>query len=164
MTNTLELLELVLSEISRLEGREIAVEWQTHVKPSAAHKGARLQKRVSAVVNCGAYSEIPEIKSGIESGERGPVGPLPWGKWLIFPYIIENKKVLYVRLNLKPDGVNVKHFVNGIKVERDEFNLLIPPSRRKSSEMPLTIAVAVENLIRFGAVELLEAEEAEKVA
>jgi hypothetical protein len=68
------------------------VAWTTTVKPAAAHKGTVLTKHTVAVIRTGiAYANLG-VNDGVDTG------PLPWGQWAIFPYVITHKGAEYVRL------------------------------------------------------------------
>jgi hypothetical protein len=131
-------------------------EWETTVKPAAAHKARVLRKRTVAAVECGtAYGDLAEVKAGIVAGARGEVQSLPWGEWAAYPYIVTHKGREYVRFNLATAGiVSVTYTVDGAEVTREEFNSYLTPAAARGGERPLTITVPVENLRRIGEVTL----------
>ena len=68
------------------KGQFIAATWVSPKKPAAAHKAKRLEKRTSGTFRAGiTFAKLGSVKDGIRDGERGEVGPLPWGEWNSFP-------------------------------------------------------------------------------
>ena len=115
------------------------VTWTSEVKPAAAHKGVQLVKTTTACIRAGIdYANMKSVKDGIESGERGEVGPLPWGEWEVFGYTIQHKGQRYVRLtpagNNKPTTV---FQVDGKTVSRAEFAEYLTPSDKEKLLNPV---------------------------
>lgn len=82
-----------------MSGQFRKVRFTTEKKPSAKFKGKHLSKITEGVFRTGIkYENLGAVKEAIESGERGEVQPLPWGKWVEYPNKIEHKGVTYVRL------------------------------------------------------------------
>lgn len=138
-------------------GEFIPVVWETSVKPAAAFKAHTLRKVTCAAVETGtAFKDLAEVKAGIAADKRGEVGPLPWGEWTAFPYIVGHKGREYVRLNLAAAGVmSVVCYVDDVEVTREVFDTYVIPSARANAKpMPLTITVPLENLRSIGAVVL----------
>ena len=72
------------------------------VRPVKTRKGvnAEVVKIVRCVGRLGVdYSKRKEVIAARESGELPSTPqPLPWGAWLLFPYLITHKDALYVRI------------------------------------------------------------------
>ena len=72
------------------------------VRPLKTRKGVSSQ--VVKVVRCVGrvglnYSNRAAVQEARESGELPSTPqPLPWGTWLLFPYLITHKDALYVRI------------------------------------------------------------------
>jgi hypothetical protein len=63
--------------------------------------------------------------------EGRDVGPLPFGEWLIHPWVIVHKGVLYGALYVH-EFHGTDYYVDGVAVSRDTFVQYLPPSRRES--------------------------------
>ena len=121
----------ITDKILNCKGNFVKVYWKSNPSPAAAHKknGVILEKVTNAVVRAGIdFANLSSVKEGIENGERGEVQSLPWGEYLVFPYLIKHRSkgsdtdTIYVRLY--PSVANtpkVKYFVNGVSVAKEEF-------------------------------------------
>lgn len=128
-----------LTNITKAKGTFVGVKFKTTKKPAAAFKGTVLEKVTAGVFRAGInFANLKTVKDGIEAGERNEVGPLPWGEWTEFPYLIGHKGETYVRLYpTNGTKVEVEHFVNGVKVDKDEFNKFLTPADAKPNDKPL---------------------------
>lgn len=107
------------------KGANIVLEWTRNVK---TRKGVTdtILKSVRMVGRVGI--EYDNQKSVIEKRESGALpsenAGLPWGRWAVYPYLIEHNGRYYVRLyngtskNVKPSATFT---VNGQEVRRDEI-------------------------------------------
>ena len=86
-------------------------------KPKAASKGVKLEKVTEGVIRTGIdYANLKE-NDGIETGD------LPWGEWIIKPYLIQHKGEWYGRLYYKKDTVKVVSYkVDGVEVTKAVFS------------------------------------------
>jgi hypothetical protein len=135
------------------KGQFISVTFGKEETPNAASKkaGVKLRKQTTMVVRTGVeFQNLSVVKKAIEAGERGEVQSLPWGKWLIYPYAIENNGKEYIRLTL---GANNRptciYWVNEVEVSREEFIQHLPPSKRVSRETEV-LSVCIDNISRLG--------------
>ena len=106
------------------------VAWVSEPTPAAAHRnaGVRLRKEVSATVRTGVDYARLGVNAGVETGE------LPWGTWLLFPYLIVHKGTDYARLYVwERHPVAVAYFVDGVEVDRATFEGYLTPSARGRS-------------------------------
>ncbi len=88
----------IVNTLKNIKGQNIKACWQ---RPVATPKDCPLTivKTVCGYVRAGIdYANLAAVKDGIASGERSEVGPLPWGEWVQFPFIISHKGNEYVRL------------------------------------------------------------------
>ena len=139
--------------ITQGKGQFVKVSFKSTKKPAAAFKGTELVKVSSGVFRSGIdFSNLASVKEGIANGEREAVGSLPWGEWVSFPYLIAHKGEQYVRLYPSVGHkVEVKHFVNGKEVSKDEFNSFLTPSDAKpSSEAIECFTIKASNIISVG--------------
>lgn len=147
-------------------GQFLTVTFESQKNPAAAHKGRTLVKRTTGVFRAGVqFANLGAVKEGIEAGERGEVEPLPWGKWVQYPYIISHKGEYYIRLyppfvrdhhgdlvpHWRPGQIRVEYTVDGNPATKDEFNSFLTPSEaRASGEVPQCFTVKARNVISIG--------------
>lgn len=155
------------------KGQFIAATWKSPKKPAAAHKAKRLEKRTSGTFRAGiTFAKLGSVKDGIRDGERGEVGPLPWGEWERFPYFIQHKGERYVRLyppaktieviengqsilkrvaDWAAANLAVQYFVDGVETDRETFNGFLTPSDAKKRDTDAEcITVKESNLVHLG--------------
>jgi hypothetical protein len=155
----------VRDKILNAKGNFVKAAWKSTPKPAAAFKNILLEKNTVAVVQAGVnYANLSSVKDAIAAGERGEVQELPWGQWYVdrltgkswFPYVIEHKDSLYLRL-YPSQGNNHKtqsvFYVNGQVVDKDEFAKYLTPSEAtklldpKEEDRPLCFTIKLENLL-----------------
>lgn len=105
----------------------IDVEWTTEVKPAAEFKAHTLTKRTRAKALTGVgYAQLA-VNQGRVTGD------LPWGSWVegLYPYVIEHKGREYARLYTVDGSLETTYYVDGIEIERDDFNTFLTPAARK---------------------------------
>lgn len=117
------------------------VEWQTTVRPAAAHRERDLRKVSSATCMTGAEYRSLAVNSGEQTGS------LPWGEWSDYPYVVTHKGQDYARLYTVDGTVRTIYLVDGNVVSRDAFNVYLTPSQA-NAERPKggTITVKMDNL------------------
>ena len=122
-----------------------SVEWETTVKPAAAHKAHTLTKQSSAVCMTGAEYRSLAVNAGVETGD------LPWGEWSMYPYIITHKGTDYARLYTVDNTVRTAYYVDGERVDREAFAAYLTPSQRNASRPNGgTITVTMANVKAVG--------------
>ncbi len=146
----------VLSKFFASKGQFVRAAWKSNPKPAAAHKGTLLEKRTTTIVRSGVeFANLSSVKAGIESGERGEVGPLPFGEWLIPNYVIKLDKgnVVNYYLRMYPtDAIpTVKYYVNGDETTKEHFASFLTPSEAKKltgeKESPECFTIKFENVL-----------------
>lgn len=155
----------VRDKILNAKGNFVKAAWKSNPKPAAAFKDVLLEKKTVAVVQAGVnYANLSAVKDAIAAGERGEVQELPWGTWYEdrltgkswFPYVIEHKDELYLRL-YPSQGLNHKtqsvFYVNGEEVTKDEFAKYLTASEAKKlldpkeEDRPLCFTIKLKNLM-----------------
>lgn len=130
----------IIAKLLNAKGRFAKAAWRSNPKPAAAFKEHVLEKRSIAIVRAGVgFENLKEIKEGIESGERGPVGPLPYGEWVKYPYVIRHRGELQLRLTRSREHAQfsiIKYYVDGVEVPLDEFMKYLTPSDAKQALLP----------------------------
>ena len=139
-----------ISKITDAKGQFVSVSFRSTKTPAKAFKGTVLEKVTAGTFRAGInFANLSSVKEGIATGERGEVQSLPWGNWVKFPYLIENKGETYIRL-YPTNGCKVSStfFVNGKEVSKEEFNSFLTPSDAKPSDKPLEcFTIKATNLI-----------------
>jgi hypothetical protein len=153
----------VRDKILNAKGNFVKAAWKSNPKPKAEHKNVLLEKRSVAVVQAGVnYANLSAVKDAIAAGERGEVQELPWGQWYEdkltkkswFPYVIEHKDELYLRL-YPSQGNNHKtqtvFYADGKEVTKDEFATYLTNSDAKKLLEPekdlLCFTIKLDNLL-----------------
>jgi hypothetical protein len=138
-----------------LKGEFARVGFKSNPKPAAAFKGVVLEKVTFGVFRAGInYANMATVKAGIAAGERDEVGPLPWGEWVNFPYVITHKGHTYLRLaTVKGGKMEVTYKVNGVVVTKDEFNGYLTPSAAAGGGPVDVFTIKAENLLEVNGVE-----------
>ena len=143
-----------------VKGQFIKAKFRTTKKPAAAFKGKLLEKLTSGVFTAGkAFENLKSVKDGIAAGERGDVGPLPFGTWVVFPHVIKHtpkggEETFYFRFypaaNNKP---KVVYFVDGNEVTKEVFNSFLTPSDQKPSNEPCFVVKSANIVSLFDSEE-----------
>jgi len=147
----------VLSVVTAVSGQHIPVTFQSEGKPSAQFKGVKLRKVTSGAFRAGIdFANLGEVKEAIARGERGEVEPLPWGEWALFPFHITHKEKSYIRLYPASGGMiqapKVTYFMGEQEITKEEYQSMLPPSSRKSSDKPCFV-VESGNILSIGKTE-----------
>ena len=123
------------------------VEWETEVKPAAAHKGKALLKRTAATVRTGVDYANLAVNADRETGE------LPWGEWETFPHVIRHTKAgeteatKYGRLYVLDGTPRTVYYVDGQEVTKSDFDQFLTPSARETKKsVGGTVTVKLANL------------------
>lgn len=125
-----------LGLVSGSKGQFINLSWERDVRLKASYKNCpniKIRKHTTAVCRTGlSYDNISAVQEKRENGELpSQNGGLPWGKWKVFPWIIEHKGELYARIynaantNLKP---NIYYTLNGVMISDSVAYTFMTPS------------------------------------
>lgn len=93
----------VYEDLKNRKGQHVQMVWQrtAAIKKAAKDAGNVVMKRTLAYVRAGInYSNLQDVREGIEAGTREPVEGLPWGQWRegFTNFIIDNGEKEYIRL------------------------------------------------------------------
>jgi len=134
------------------KGSNIVLEW---LRPCKTRKGVSVQieKSVRMIGRMGIdYNNMAAVQDKRESGELpADPQPLPWGKWAIFPFLIEHKGQFYVRLyNGTSDKVHpeVHFFMNGVECSKDDIAPFVLASELSEKDGDC-FCCKVENMTRI---------------
>jgi hypothetical protein len=148
----------ILSNFFKGKGQFMRAAWKSNPKPSAAFKGTVLEKRTTTIIRSGLeFQNLTSVKEAIESGERSAeIGPLPFGEWAYYPYLIKYEKEgntnYYLRMYPTDSIPIVRYFVNDAEVKKDEFAKYLTPSEAKKllsedKEKPECFTIKMENVL-----------------
>lgn len=120
-----------MEKFLKLKGQFVRASWSSQKDGSAKHKDKKLVKKTSGVFHAGCrFPKIAPVRDAIRDGERDEPGPLPWGKWKIYPMVIEHNEQEYVRL-YPPNRTTYQ--VDGNEVSEMEYNQADENRRRIKS-------------------------------
>lgn len=116
-------------------GQICSVTWKRDCKTlkNCPHK---IEKMVSAVVRAGInYDKQAVVQEKRETGELPAENQgLPWGKWFVFPYVIEHKSEFYLRFYPFPGGkITRQFFMDGKPVEFQDVEAVLLASEKTES-------------------------------
>ena len=124
-------------------GTYAQVTWQSVVK-TPTDSDLIVVKRSTATVRAGI-----EFQNLAQNSDR-VTGPLPWGVWLVKPWVITHKGGLYFRLYLT-DGWKVKQAftIDGKKATKQEAQAVTLPSAwpKPTEEAVKTFTVKAEGVL-----------------
>ena len=129
---------------------ECFVQWESTVKPAAAHKARKLTKIVTGHYDVGR-EYVPKDVDGSPKESADPRS-LPWGEWDAYPYLIRHNDREYLRLLPPVDGnsASVSYFVDGQSVSKEEFQQFLTPGEVKKMSKPSDcFSVTIDKLTRF---------------
>ena len=142
----------IIDNIKNRKGQHVKVTWQ-RVAKTLHVSNLLVTKRTEAWVRAGIeFANIGKVIKAIEAGERGEVQELPWGRWFDYPFIIEHKGILYIRLypssfvNL---ATSVEWAINGRPTTYNDVAcyLLASEKRKENDERPLCFTIKAESVI-----------------
>ena len=142
----------VINAFLTAAGQFASVTFKSNPKPAASFKGVVLEKVTTGVFRSGVnFANLTSVKDGIESNERGEVQPLAWGSWENFPFVISHKGERFLRLTTVNGMKSKSTFkVNGVEVNKDEFEQFLVPSARSENKTPTEVFNIKEaNLVSF---------------
>jgi hypothetical protein len=130
------------------KGANIILEWVRPAKVKKAAQGDNIEKHVRMVGRMGI--EYDAMKSTVERRESGEApaenAGLPWGEWLEYPYLIQHKGKVYLRLYVgtsRKVTPKVEWTRNGQPVSREDIEsalLASEKSERKGDTFTCTLA------------------------
>jgi len=96
------------------------------------------------------YSHMKAVKETHELDEKGNaiVQPLKWGEWKEFPYFIEHKDNLYIRLSCADNtAFKSEYYRNGVKVTKESIlSDCLKSNFSSSEEKPTVLTIKTENI------------------
>lgn len=105
-------------------GQVCTVSWERPCKVRSAFKDTQVTKEVTMQCRAGVtYDNISRVQDKREAGELPAENQgLPWGKWFIFPHVIEHNGAFYLRFSYFPSNVpsKVTYRIQGQEVAKDE--------------------------------------------
>lgn len=130
---------------------ECFVQWETTVKPAAAHKARKLTKIVTGHYDVGREYVTKDADGNPKGSDDSR--SLPWGEWDVYPYIIRHNNKEYLRLLPPIDDDNTasaSYFVDGELVSKEEFQQFLTPGDVKKMSKPSDcFSVTIDKLTRF---------------
>lgn len=124
------------------KGQYAQATWSSVVKTPAKSSDVVI-KTTTATVRTGiAYSNLTQ-------NADKETGPLPWGEWLVFPFVVTHNGNDYARLYLAESFQVTQTFtLNGVPCTKEEAQAVTLPSawNKKSDGPTLTFTVKMENV------------------
>lgn len=138
-----------VAKLFQQKGQFMRVVWARDLK---TRKGVTSTVRKIVVAVCRAGIEYDNRAIVQEKRAVGDLPAenqgLPWGNWLRYPYIIEHKGTLYVRLYPSVGSrAHAEYFLNGVSARREEIEPLCLASEFRDDDTPPDcFTVKLENI------------------
>jgi hypothetical protein len=149
----------ILQAIQHHPGAMMRVVIESPVPTLKSVTGATVVKRSELFVTAGTeFANRKDVREAIEAGERGTVGPLPWGVWAQYPFIIAHKGNEYIRL-YPPSEAQLQHFnltpkaeffSNGSPITREQAIELCGSKAKSDDSKHDAFAVNAANIVSIG--------------
>lgn len=143
----------ILSRLLTKKGYFASIRIVRPGKLRASFKTEKVEKVLVGIVRCGLdYSAQARVEKLRSQGDLpSEPHPLPWGQWLKFPYVIENKGKLYIRIYpifSKQGKIKIRSFwfLNGKRVEKEEIAHMLLSSEFNDDVPPSCFSVSLENV------------------
>ena len=129
--------------VSQKKGANVHLCWRRTCKTKKSAGNIRVEKEVCTVGRIGVnYDNMKSTKEGRADGSLPSQNAgLPWGQWQMYPFLIEHKETVYLRMSkgtsdkVKP---SVTWFVNGVEADYSEVERFILASEKpKKSDNPV---------------------------
>ena len=140
----------LLTKLLNKKGQFGSVRYARDVKQKKGSPVQNVKKEVLMSIRAGVeYDNLKVVKEKRDSGELPKENAgLPWGKWVAYPYLIEHKGEHYARFT--PNGIpQVKYFIEGKEVSRDEALKFALASEISSGEKPDAITINLNNILEL---------------
>jgi hypothetical protein len=145
------------SVVSAQKGANISLCWRRKAKTKKSAANLLIEKEVCTVGRVGVnYDNIKTTIEGRETGELPSQNAgLPWGQWQMYPFLIEHKGQVYLRMTRgTSDKVTpyVQWYLNGAEVTYSQIEPYILASEKpKKSDNPV-FNVKIEDMNYVGQV------------
>lgn len=148
----------IMERVFGHSGQMMRVVIESPVPTLKSVDGVTVIKRSVCYVTAGTeFANRKDVREAIESGERGEVGPLPWGEWIQHPFVIGHKGQEYVRL-FPPTDAQLAHFnlspqvefiANGATISRERA-IEYCGAKAQSHQSTGVFAVNAANIVSIG--------------
>ena len=131
-------------------GTWVAILWEKELKTRKGIESV-VVKKTEATLRMGVtYDNKASVIEKRETGELPKENQgLPYGTWYRFPYLIEHKGNLQLRVTTSQNTkYNTKYYIDGIEATKDEVRELVLKSEIESNgERPEVFNIKIENVV-----------------
>ena len=130
------------------KGQICSLDMEKKIKTKKGFTGVIVKKTKMTVRAGVSYDNISAVKEGRESGELPAENTgLPWGKWKVFPYVIEHNGKNYFRFSKLNGGqIETQYLLDGKEVKKSEIESFALASEFKTSGDFEVFSVSEENV------------------
>ena len=144
----------ILSLFLSRTGQIVTVSWKRPLKTLKDYNNLTLEKSVTMQCRAGVtYDNMKSVQEKRESGELPEQNQgLSWGRWKIFPYVIEHKDQLYLRFSKINSNFKsrIGYFMDGEEVSKEQVELLCLASEFRHDAKELDVFnVKLENILEI---------------
>lgn len=135
-------------------GTFLGISWEKEIPIRAGFVGVGpIKKHSSATVRIGVnYDNMKVVQTKRADGTLPPSNQgLPWGRWIKFPYYIENNdgSKRYLRVSLdKNNKVESRFSIGGIFVPEQDVLRFVPKSALKS-KYDEVLVISMDNIVEI---------------
>lgn len=150
----------ILDLVRNHKGQTLRATWQNTVPCLKQYAGeVTVTKHTQCHVIAGVeFANRKEVREAIEAGTRGEVQSLPWGSWLVYPFLIEHKGETYIRLfpptEAQMQYFNLQHtsewFANGQPITQEQAIEYCGSKAKPRDEQAQCFSVKCANVIAIG--------------
>lgn len=142
------------------KGKFMTAEWQSIIETpkqglKPEYEGTVLRKVTRATVRTGI--EYKNLSQNIDK----ETGKLPWGQWVIYPWIITHKSKdseinetyirIYMASDFKESNAKYTYYVDGVKVSKAAYDEYLKPVAPRKGAKPdvFTYTVKASNILEI---------------
>ncbi len=151
----------LVSSLIHIKGQIVRIETERDCKMRAGQP----MVRKSSVFLCRVGVDYENMKSTKEGRADGSLpaenAGLPWGRWMIFPYVIEHKGEVYFRMTTMPGAKrwSPSYTRNGKQISADEAKVVCLGSEFTEKENTV-FTVKIGSILKINGVSVTAATEA----
>lgn len=155
-TATVEIPAEVMAKVNAMnllskKGQFMSFETLRDCKTKKSFSG-KITKKTKFVVKIGVdYDNIKKVQEKRETGELPAENSgLPWGRWAIFPFLIEHKGEFYIRCTKGANNIpKVEFFLDSISVSKPDIESVLLASEKSSGDDNDVFNIRLNTIVNY---------------
>ena len=132
-------------------GQFCTIVYKKPLKTNAANSNITVESVTTCQARAGVeYDKIQQVAENRESGAAPKTNKgLPYGEWIVYPFILTHKGTEYWRFATADTNVPVKkeYFINGKPAKLEEVKKVCIPSQFKAKQSVAIFNLPAENIL-----------------